>query len=145
MNSAMDQKDIKIISALRANARVSLTKMSKRTNIPISTIHDRIKYYRDGVIKKYTSLLDFSVLGFHSRAHVMFKVKKECKEALLSFLSKHQNVNALFKINNGYDFLVEAIFRNIKDLEEFTELLEERFNVRDKQVYYLIEDIMIKI
>ena len=57
------------------------------------------------------------------------------------YLMKHQNINSVYKINNGYDFLVECVFKHIKDLEDFMESLEERFRVDDKQVYYVIEDI----
>ena len=37
--------------------------------------------------------------------------------------------------------MVEGIFRHIKDMEDFIERLEERFEIRDKRVYYIIEDI----
>jgi len=37
--------------------------------------------------------------------------------------------------------MVEGIFKNIKDLEEFIETLEDRFKIKSKQVYYVIEEI----
>ena len=115
MFDEINQKDVRIISELRKNARMSLTKMSKKTQIPVSTIHDRLKYYKESLVKKYTSLLDFNALGFNTRAHILFKVKKETRDDVKSFLEKHHNVNSIFKINNGYDYLIDAIFKNISN------------------------------
>ncbi|MFC1769320.1 hypothetical protein ACFLZX_06180, partial [Nanoarchaeota archaeon] len=68
-------------------------------------------------------------------------VQKEKRILLADFLIKHNNVNSAFKINNGYDFHIECMFRNLKELEEFNENLEEKFNIKDKKVFFLIEDI----
>jgi len=138
------KKDLQIISNLRKNARMSLTNMSKLTNIPISTIFDRLRVHESSIIKKHTTLIDFEKLGFNIRANVCVKIDKEKRDEVKWFLVKHQNVNSIFRINNGYDFLFEGIFRHIKDLEDFIEKLEGRFNVKQRQVYYLIEDIKIE-
>jgi len=137
----MDEKEVLIICALRQNSREKLTKMSKQVQMPISTLYERIKAQRQKFIKRFTALLDFSKLGYECRANVCISVKKELREDARDYLLKHQNVNSLYKINNGFDFLIEAIFKHIKDLEDFNEELEEKFNVRNKHTYYIIEDI----
>ena len=48
----MKNKDLKIISYLRQNARMPLTKMSKKTQIPVSTIFDRLRTNEDDLIYK---------------------------------------------------------------------------------------------
>jgi len=50
-------------------------------------------------------------------------------------------VNNIFKINNGYDFMVEGVFRFLQDFEDFSEDLEEKFSIKEKQMYYIIEDV----
>ena len=137
----LSKKDMKIIAHLRKDARMSLTTMSRKTSIPVSTIFDRLKACEEGVIQKHTSLLDFAKLGFDARANITLRVDKDKREDLKQFLMKNESVNSVYKINNGYDFLIEGVFRNIKDLEVFLELLEERFGVTEKQVYYIIEDV----
>ncbi len=137
----LQKKDMLILSSLRQDARMSLTRMSKRTSIPISTIFDRLRLHEKTVIKKHTSLIDFEKLGFSTRANVCLKASKHKRDELRDYLVKHQNINTVLKINNGYDFLIEVIFRSIKDLEEFLEHIEERFEVSERKVFYLIEDI----
>jgi len=137
----MSKKDLIVLSYLRQNSRETLTKMSRKTSIPISTLFDRLKTHEEGTIKRYTALLDFSQLGYHARAKIALKVKRDERDDIQDFLMKHQNVNSLYKINNGFDFMVEGIFKHIKDAEDFTEKLEERYKIKSKQVYYIIDDI----
>jgi len=137
----LSRKDMMIVTHLRNNARETLTTISKKTNIPISTIYDKLKTHQKGLIKKYVSLIDFNSLGYTTRAHIMIKVEKPSRDSFREYVTKHQSVNSVFKINNGYDYLVEGIFRHIKELEEFIELLEGKFTVLSTQVHYIVEDI----
>ena len=135
------EKDRKILVELRRDARAQLTHISKQTGIPISTIFDRLRNKVGGVIKRHVALLDFETLGFTTRAHICLKCTKTTRQKTYNMLVNHHNINSLYKINNGYDFLVEAIFRNIKEVEEFIERLEEEYGVRTKQVFYIIDEI----
>lgn len=137
----MKKTDLLIISSLRQNAREKLTEMSKKTRIPVSTIFDRIKMHEGNIIKKHTALVDFGKLGYNTRANIILKVNKNDREAMRDFLMNHHSINSAFKINNGYDFLIEAIFANIKEVEDFTDLLEEKFSIKAKQVFYIIDDL----
>ncbi|MFH1408459.1 MAG: Lrp/AsnC family transcriptional regulator [Nanoarchaeota archaeon] len=131
----------KIILALRHNARQTLTEMSKITNIPISTLYDRIKNYQQSYVRRFTSLIDFSSLGYGTQASVTLKVKREKRDELRAYLLQHPNINTLQKVNNGYDFMFEVVFSHLKLMEEFLEHLEEQFLIKTKQVFYIIEDI----
>ncbi len=137
----LKKKEKMLLSHFRRNARESLTTISRRTKVPVSTIFDRLKHYEQSFIKKHTTLLDFSKLGYLTRAEVMLKVAYDQREALKQFLLKHEHVNTLFKVNNGFDFLAELIFRHMKELEDFLEKLEQKYTVKEKMVYYIIEDI----
>ena len=131
----MNQKDLKILSELRNNARMPLTKMSRKTQIPVSTIFDRLKLNEKDIIIKHTSLLDFNKLGFNTRANITLKVDKNDKETLKQHLMRHHQINSVYKINNGFDFMVEGIFKQIKDMEDFLEQLEQKFNIIDKKSF----------
>lgn len=137
----MKKTDLLIISSLRQNAREKLTEMSRRTKIPVSTLFDRIKTHEQNVIKKHTALVDFGKLGYNTSANIILKVKKEDREGVREFLMKHNSVNSAFKINNGYDFSIEAVFTNIKEVEDFIELLEEKFSIKAKLVFYVIDEL----
>ncbi|MFH1849632.1 MAG: Lrp/AsnC family transcriptional regulator [archaeon] len=137
----LQRNDLLLISHLRDNARETLTRMSKKTSIPISTIFERLKSYNEHLIRKHTALVDFGKLGYHAIALLFIRVRKDKREQIREYLLKHQNVNSAFKVNNGYDYFVEAIFANINELEAFIDCLEEKFPIKSKQVYYILEDI----
>ena len=37
--------------------------------------------------------------------------------------------------------MFEAVFRNLKETEEFIEAIEEKFGIIEKQVFYITEDV----
>lgn len=135
------KRDLLIVSNLRQDARQTLTRLSRKTRIPVSTIYDRLKHHEDSLIKRHTALLDFAKLGFATRATAIIKVPRDQRDTVRDFLMKSFNVNNLMKINNDFDFLFEAVFKEIRDLEQFMERLEEEFNVRTKKVFYVIEEL----
>ncbi len=137
----ISKKDLLIISNLRSNARETLTTISKKTKIPISTIYDKLKFHARNLIIKNTALLDFARLGFNTRAKVMLKADREQRDSLKVHLLKNPNVNTVYKINNDFDFLVEVIFKNIRELDNFVENLDDKFRLIDKKVFHVVEDV----
>ncbi|MFP4523128.1 MAG: Lrp/AsnC family transcriptional regulator [Candidatus Nanoarchaeia archaeon] len=135
------KKDIVLLQQLRANARTSLTQMSKQTRIPISTLFDRLRANEDSLITKHTSLVDFKKLGYDARAQVLLKVPFQFRSHLESYLRVHDSVNSLFRLANGFHFLVECIFPSISQVEPFIRLLEEKFGVFEYQTNYIVDDI----
>ena len=133
--------DLALICNLRSDARTTLTELSKRTKVPISTVFDKLRNYENKFILKHTTLLDFNKFGFFARANVILKVGKKQVESIREYLSNHPNVNCLYKINNGFDFQVELIFKHMQYLEEFLDQLSSKFIIRQKVVYYLLDDI----
>lgn len=137
----MEERDIVLLAHLRRNARAKLTHISKQAGIPVSTIFERLRMPLSSCVAKYTCILNNSELGFNSRATVILKVDKEQKNEIGQFLEKHQNVNSLYRINNGYDFMVDVVFRQMVHLEEFIEQLERKFKIKQKEVYFIIDEV----
>jgi len=137
----LSKKEMELLCHMRANARQRLTSISRTMQTPVSTLFDKLRIQERKYIKKYTTLIDFDKLGFNTVAKIVLKVKKEDRDAVRDYLIKHQNVNSFLKINNGYDFMAEVVFRHIKELEDFIENLERKFSIKSNQVYYIIDDI----
>lgn len=137
----MKEKDLKVLGHFRRNSRISLTKMSRDTKVPVSTIFDRLKEYeKSNLIKKHTSLIDFKKLGFNVRAQILIASNRHSQENIKEFLCKNQNINNVFRISNGFDFLVEAIFKSLDELDKFSRKLDE-FELKEKQEFFVMEDL----
>lgn len=107
--------------------------------MPVSTIFDRIRCYEKGYIKRHTSLIDFSKLGFDVRVNIAVKADSNKKQDLQRFITLNQNVNSVYKINNGFDFMIEAVFKNTADLQSFLDRLDDFARLR--QEFFIAEDL----
>lgn len=134
------KKDILLMTYLRNNARENLTRISRMTSIPVSTIFDKLREYEKDLIRKHTTLIDFRKIGFDIKVHMMLRASREDREKLREFLMNHENINSVFKVNNGFDFMIEALFRDMNDMQRFNELLE-RFNIEAKQEMFILDDM----
>ena len=138
--NGIDKKDLLIMTHLRKNSRMTLTEIARNCKSPISTVYEKLKNVKNNIIKKNTCIIDFNKLGFYARAKFVLQSHVNHKKDLLEYLMRHNNVNSVYKINNGYDFLFEGVFRNMKDLEEFLETLHVRFKAKKCDTYYIIEE-----
>jgi DNA-binding Lrp family transcriptional regulator len=137
----LNQKDLLLLSFLRDNSREKLTTISRKTGIPISTIFDRLKDFNKKEIRKFSCIVDFSKLGFPIKTKILIKVNSHEREELEKYLNRNEKVNSLFKINNGYNFLIEGIFKSLKESENFVEKLEKRYVIENIQSFYVLNEI----
>ncbi len=137
----LGQKELLVIAYLRKNARMRLTQLSRLTHIPVSTLYDQIAGRYHKVISKFTVLIDFAKLHYTTRVTVMLRVQKEEKRALENYLLYHPHINSLYRINNGYDFMMEVIFSTLFQFEQFLDKLESHFPILETQCYHVIEDL----
>ena len=137
----MNPKDHLILTYLRQNARTRITRIAKETGMPISTVFDRIRYFEGRLIKKYATLIDFSKLGYDVRAFISLGIPIEQRNRLRDYLLENSSINSIFKINNGFNFLVDAAFYSLHHLEEFMDDLDSKFNINKKYIFYIIEEL----
>ena len=133
--------ELELLGFFRRNARLALTKISKQTGVPVSTIFDKLRRYEEEIIQRHVSLIDFQKIGYSTRANIFLKTSPVHREQLGLFLKAHPSVNAAFRVNNGFDYMIEGVFRNIQELEAFMELLELEQGVVAREVYYIIAEV----
>ena len=132
------EKDLVIISHLRENSRKHLTNISKNVKVPVSTLFDRLKVYERDVIKKYTSIVDFSKLGYSIRINLLMKAR--LIDSMKKHLSNNPNVNSLFLLSGRYNMLAECIFKDMGTMDDFINDLSA-FGIDDKEIVHITEDV----
>jgi Lrp/AsnC family transcriptional regulator for asnA, asnC and gidA len=131
-----------VLSHLRKDARIPLTSLSRKTGIPVSTLFDMLKsLQKQGFVKNLTALVNFAKFGYQARAFVAFSAEKQNRERLLEALSRNSCVNCLFRVNNGWHFLAEVILPNIGEIEGFIEEIEEKVQIENKKIFYVIDEV----
>lgn len=137
----LTETDLKIISLLRRNSRQSLALIARKVGVPSSTLFDKMGAYEKKFIYKHTTLLDFGKLGFSTKVQIALEVPLGKKEQVQEFLSKHKNINSLYKINHGFDFLMECIFKNQADAKNFIEQLQANFGIEHSYIFDVLEEL----
>ena len=123
----LDKKDLQILDLLKVDAKLTTQQISKKTLIPITTVHNRIKKLeKQGVIKGYTVVLDHKKLGKGVTAFVLMTVsyilpsgKKVSQSELAKEISKMQHVEETYIVTGGTDIILKVRVRDIDELNKF--------------------------
>ena len=136
------EKDLKIIAHMRNNARRKVTEVSKEGKMPVTTIYDKIRNHeKKGIVKKHVTVVDFTKLGFNTKVLLALSVNREKREELKKFLMAHPNVNTLYRIDFGPDFMAEVIFQDVSRLQEFIDHLDVTFNLNEIKTYNISQEL----
>ena len=127
----------RILAMLRQNSRRRSKEISTETKIPLKEVNAFMR--NNNCIKKNTAIVDFERIGYKIKLFLALSVSSMQKESVEEFLTKSLHANTIHKINNGYDFLAELIFKDMDESNNFIENLETRFRVYDKKEYYILE------
>ncbi len=128
MTTIIDEKDQKILEILKDHAEYTTRQIAKKTLLPITTIHNRIKKLKtEGIIKKFTIKLNYEKLNQNFRAYILItanlhilKEKKRTQHDLARDLRKFPFIERVDIVSGGTDIV--AIVR-VKDVKEFDEVL----------------------
>ncbi len=145
----LDEKDLKILEILKQNAKLTTSQISKKTKIPITTVHNRIKgLEKDGVIKSYTVVLDHKLLGEEVLVYILVTVnynvpgKKVSQEVIANQIKKSQNVEEVNITTGEKDIIVKARFGSISQLNDFvTKTLRNIEGVDKTQTMVVLSDV----
>lgn len=141
----MEEKDEKILIFLQKNSRISLKEISKKLNLPISTIFTRIKKMEnEGIIKGYTTKIDEKKIGYPVKAFILvnYKPSARSQKEVAKRISKLPFVERVFIIAGEWDLLLEVVAKDVEDLGKWiTEKLREIDGVDKTQTLIVLEKI----
>jgi Lrp/AsnC family transcriptional regulator for asnA, asnC and gidA len=122
----MDEKDEKIIEMLLKDGRATTNDISKKTGIPQTTVHNRIKrLVEDGTIGRFTIELDNLKMGRNILAFIFctveYKVdgRKIDQEEVATKLLIFPEVLEASIVTGETDIILKAGFRDVEHLNEF--------------------------
>jgi Lrp/AsnC family leucine-responsive transcriptional regulator len=123
----LDEKDIQVLEELKQNAKRTTSQISKRINLPITTVHNRIKKLEKlGVIKNYTVELDYKKLDKPLAAYVMVTVVymlpsgiKVMQEDVAKEIKGLAGVESVELLTGVTDILVKVRVKDVEELNKF--------------------------
>ena len=123
----MDEKDLMILEKLRENARKTVNEISKEIGLPRTTVGERIKkLVKEGVVKKFTTMLNYEKLGKPVTAFVLVSFlpnPKISQRQLAREIARIKNVYEVYIIAGEWDLLLKV---RGKDMEEIGQLILDK-------------------
>lgn len=122
--ATMDDIDQKIILELEKDSRVSTSKIAKRTGIPQTTVHYRIKkLVEEKVIERYTVILNPEKIGKSILAYVLVLYDTQAmKDSNYRYEETANGIKAIpgveeFAYTTGqYDIILKVTAGSVKEL-----------------------------
>ena len=119
---SLDILDLKIIKCLNEDARCTYRAIAEEAGVSEATVKNRIdKLMEDGVIKKFTVIMDYHKLGRAIKAFIGLKVQPAKLPEIVQVIEKNPDVHVLYRTSGDVDLLIEVIFEQMEDLNGFLE------------------------
>ncbi|MEM4254249.1 MAG: Lrp/AsnC family transcriptional regulator [Candidatus Woesearchaeota archaeon] len=125
--SKIDENDIRLLLLLQEDSKSSVQNLAKKTGIPPTTVHNRIKRLEKlGIIKKYTAEIDWKKAGKQVLAYVLVSVEyilptggKVQQEDAAKEIRQMEGVEEVSILTGGADILIKVRTKDLDDLNNF--------------------------
>ena len=139
----LDEVDRKIIEELTRDGRMSVTQLAKKVHISRAHAYSRIaRLTGEGVLTKFTALVDPIKAGLKSSAYVTLKVSQHSWRELREQLRSIPEIHHIALVGGDFDviLLVRAI-DNIDLRRVIFDQLQTMTGVLDTQTLLIFEDL----
>jgi DNA-binding Lrp family transcriptional regulator len=126
----LDQKDRKILRELERDCRQRTNQIAKATNIPVTTVHNRIKKLSStGHIASFRAVLDPNKLDKPLVSFVFVSLNR-------SKIAGHPAIQEVHTVTGDWDLLLKIRARDISELEDIitTQLREPKLIERAQTI-----------
>jgi len=117
----MDSIDLNIIDVLKENSRSSTSEISKKVNLSIPAVAERIRKMDEArIIEKYTIKVNRDKTNFKLLAFVFVNIDKtENVEEFRKSIVQCSSVLECHHVAGEYDYLLKVLTEDTKSLEYF--------------------------
>lgn len=119
----MDALDLKILSALHADARLTHLQLSEKVGLSPTPCARRIKRLEaDGIITGYSARIDEDRMGFGFSVFVSVRLDQQIDDRLKSFETEVRlfpEVVDCWLMTGSFDYLLRVAVRDLHEFEAF--------------------------
>lgn len=116
----LDNIDINILKLLQKDARMSVSDISKKVDLSISAVAERIrKLEKASIITNYTTILDPSYFEKELTAFMLISLKNpQVGPRFHDFIEQEKEILSCFYIAGDYDYIIKIVTKNTSTLAE---------------------------
>ena len=148
----MDEKDESIIRIIGRRSGMSSRKLSGMLNIPISTVHRRIKKFEEEkVITGYKALIDYQKTPWPIGALLLVDLMEVIpgkghipKNEIIKTLSNFREIEEIVDVQAAdFDLVVRARFRTLRVLSDFVERLRGIEGIEETKSAVITDELVL--
>lgn len=139
----MDITDIKILELLQSNSRISISEISKKVNMSLSAVSERLKKLEScDVIKQYTVILNPAFLGKDLSVIMNINLERpENTEDFLTFVSNEDEILECHYITGEFDYALKIITKNTFSLEKIMNKIKSIPGIKKTQTNVVLSSV----
>lgn len=143
----MDQIDAQILGCLRDNARQTSTEISKKINMSVASVTERIhKLEKSGIIKQYTVLLDTHKIGNDVMAIMEVSLEHpKFYDNFTDIVEKTDEIISCNYITGDNDFMLQVSVQSSEKLEEFHRMIKSIKGVSNTKTSFVLKEVKNKV
>lgn len=112
-----DDLDMKLLYELTQDGSISVPNLSKKLGINASVLYSRIKrLLKKKLIKKFTIVIDESLLGIGVKASVGINRDPKFKETIQKQLMETPEVASISEVTGRFDMMIRVFAENLEEL-----------------------------
>lgn len=139
----MDQLDMEILGCLQENARLSASKISRKVNLSISSVLERIhRMEEQGVIQRYTVVVDQAKLG--RPLMMLMGVSMASPQYYESFeqkIKEEPDVISCEYLTGNMDYLLRVTAQSHQHLQDLHHRIAMMEGVASITSYYVLKSV----
>ncbi len=116
----IDEVDVKILSRLRDNARLSNVEVARDLGISEATVRRRIQALEEkGIIQGYSCYLNYHLIENPVKAYVHLALEPSRRESIVAKVTAHPRAIAVYRVTGEHDVLCVMFFVDMSELHDF--------------------------
>jgi len=139
----LDIIDVKILEVLQANSRVSISELSKKVNLSLSAVSERLKKLESSnVIEKYTVILNSQALD--KELSVIMNISLEnphLTSDFLEFVRAEDEILECHYVTGEYDYVLKITTRNTATLENLMNRIKGISGIKRTQTNVILSSV----
>lgn len=113
----VDELDMNLLFELTKDSSISVPALSKKLDINASVLYSRIKrLMKKKLIKKFTIIIDDSLLGIEVKASVGINRDPKLKDTITKKLLETAEIVSISEVTGRFDMLVKVYAKNLEAL-----------------------------
>lgn len=115
-----DERDLRILEALRRDARKTFTDLASELNLPRTTVQERVRrLIEEGYIRSFTVIPDYAKIGSGTTAFVLVSFTPTMdvsQRELAAQISKFSEVYEVHLVSGQWDMILKVRGSSVEDV-----------------------------